>query len=157
MLFLNALGETFFLAFPGFFGLPAILGIHGLQLHHGLCLHVVVFLPCLFLGPKSHLLMKNSSCIRFRVPSNPVGPHFFIKIFFYVDHYFKSLLNLLQYFFCCLCPGFWLWGCGIFAPQPGMKPSAPHWKAKCQWLDHQGSPQYGLSLIYYICKDTISK
>ena len=62
---------------------------------------------------------ENSSCIRFRVPSNSVGPHFFLKIFFFfnVDHYFKSVLNLFQYFF-------WCFGCGIFAPQLGMQPSA---------------------------------
>ena len=62
---------------------------------------------------------ENSSCIRFRVPSNPVGPHFFIKIFFNVDNYFKSLLNLLQYFFCCLCPGFGCEAVGSSRPSQG--------------------------------------
>ena len=65
---------------------------------------------------------ENSSCIRFRVPSNPVGPHFFIKIFFNVDNYFKSLLNLLQYFFCCLCPGFGCEAVGSSRPSQGWNP-----------------------------------
>ena len=54
-----------------------------------------------------------------------------------VDHFLKSVLNLLQY---CL---FYVFGflamrrgvLGRFlAPQPGIKPAPPNWKAKC--LNH---------------------
>ena len=33
-------------------------------------------------------------------------PNLLFKIFFDVDCFLKSLLNLLQYCFCCLCSGF---------------------------------------------------
>ena len=33
-------------------------------------------------------------------------PNLLFKIFFDVDYFLKSLLNLLQYCFCCLCSGF---------------------------------------------------
>ena len=35
---------------------------------------------------------------------------YFQRIFFYVDHFLKFWLNLLQYCFCFLCFGFWPWG-----------------------------------------------
>ena len=38
-----------------------------------------------------------------------------------VDHFLKSLLNMLQY---CFCFMFWFFGpeaCGILAPQPGIE------------------------------------
>ena len=43
--------------------------------------------------------------------------------FFDVDHFLKSLSNLLQY---CFCFMFWFFGCkecGILAPQPGIEPT----------------------------------
>ena len=50
---------------------------------------------------------------------------FYFKTFFDVDHFLKSLLNLLQY---CFCFTFWFFGheaCGILAPWPGVKPTPP--------------------------------
>ena len=56
--------------------------------------------------------------------------------------FFKSLLNLLQYCFCCLCSGFLaLTYVGILDPQTGIESTLLlHWKVKSQPLDHQGSP-----------------
>ena len=41
---------------------------------------------------------------------------FFKRIFFNVDHFLKSLLNLLQYCFCCFCFGFWFFNSPDPAP-----------------------------------------
>ena len=44
--------------------------------------------------------------------------------------FLKSLLSLLQH---CFCFMFWFFGqeaYGIQAPQPGIEPAPPHWKAK---------------------------
>ena len=60
--------------------------------------------------------------------------------------FLKSLLNLLQYCFCFMLCLFGRKACGLLAPQPGVEPAPPHWKAKCKPLDHQGSPP-SLSLI----------
>ena len=49
----------------------------------------------------------------------------FLFIFFDVDRFLKSLLNLLQY---CFCLMFWFFGheaCGILAPWPGIEPTPP--------------------------------
>ena len=43
-----------------------------------------------------------------------------IKILSDVDYILKSLLNLLQHYFCCLGSDFWPWGIEL-APQPGIK------------------------------------
>ena len=47
-------------------------------------------------------------------------------------YYFKSLLNLLQYHFCCLCSGFifTMRHVGSQLPDQGSKPHSLHWKAK---------------------------
>ena len=55
----------------------------------------------------------------------------FLNTFFDVDHLKKSLLNLLQYFFCFMfffCFLFFFFGqeaCGLLAPQPEIKPAPP--------------------------------
>ena len=57
-----------------------------------------------------------------------------IKIFFWMwTVKKKSILNLLQYYFCfmvfCFFVFFWLFGhktCGILAPQPGVEPVLLH-------------------------------
>ena len=66
-----------------------------------------------------------------------IDPHLYgqlvLKIFFFffdVDHFFKSSLNLLQYFFCFM---FWFFGheaCGILAPEPGIEPAPPALEGK---------------------------
>ena len=53
------------------------------------------------------------------------APNSFLVIFkkYYVGHFFKSLLNLLQY---CFCFMFWFFGhkaCGILSPQPEVEPT----------------------------------
>ena len=50
---------------------------------------------------------------------------FFLRFFFDVAHFLKSLLNLSQYRFCFMS---WLFGTeahGILAPQPGTEPVPP--------------------------------
>ena len=57
---------------------------------------------------------------------------FFFKIFYLVP-FLKSVLNLLQYCFCCSCIGFLAkrYVDGMVASWPGAKPTPPlHWKAK---------------------------
>ena len=48
-----------------------------------------------------------------------------IFFFFDVGHFLKSLLNLLKYCFC-----FGQETCGILAPRPGIKPSAPAFEGR---------------------------
>ena len=48
----------------------------------------------------------------------------FFKIFFYVDCFLKSLLNLLQYCFCFLFCFFDREECGLLALPPGIEPTA---------------------------------
>ena len=48
---------------------------------------------------------------------------YFILLFYFIC--LKSLLNLLQYYFCFM---FWFCGreaCGILAPRPGVEPTPP--------------------------------
>ena len=47
----------------------------------------------------------------------------FLKRYFYVDHFLKSLLNLLQYCFCFIFCFFGLQASGILVPQPGIEPA----------------------------------
>ena len=59
------------------------------------------------------------------VQSVPLQTWFFSFSKFFYALFWKSLLNLLQYCFCCM---FWFFGhevCGILVPQPGIRPS-PH-------------------------------
>ena len=51
----------------------------------------------------------------------------YIVLFFF---FFKSLLNLLQHYFCFLFVFFGLEACGILVPDQGLNPHALHWKAK---------------------------
>ena len=67
----------------------------------------------------------------------------FLKIFFFqYGPFSKSLLNLLQYCFCCLYSGsLALKYVGILDPQTGIESTLLlHWKVKSQPLDHEGSP-----------------
>ena len=50
----------------------------------------------------------------------------FFFFFFEVDHFFKSLLNLLQYCYCFMFSCFFgCKTCGILAPWPGIEPAPP--------------------------------
>ena len=52
-----------------------------------------------------------------------------------------SLVNLLQY---CFCFMFWFFGpepCGIFAPQPGIKPKPPTLKGQVLTTGQPGKSQ----------------
>ena len=72
----------------------------------------------------------------------------FFKIFFpWCGPFLKSLLNLLQYCFCCLRFGFLAARhVGSELPDQGSNPHPLHWKAKSQPLDHQESPSVPRSL-----------
>ena len=65
-----------------------------------------------------------------------------------MDHFLKSLLNLLQCCFCFLFGFFGLEVCGILAPPSpsGIEVLPLHWKGKSQALDHQRSPKLGFSM-----------
>ena len=54
-----------------------------------------------------------------------ISKFLYLTFFFDVDHFLKSLLNLLQY---CYCFMFWYFGCeacGTIAPQLGIEPTTP--------------------------------
>ena len=58
---------------------------------------------------------------------------FFSFFFFNVDHFLKSLLNLLQYCFCFTFRFFFFYGCRIFrilASWPEVEPTAPALEGK---------------------------
>ena len=57
-------------------------------------------------------------------------PVFLKNTFLDVDHFLKSLLNLLQYCFCFIFRFFGPETCGILAPQPGIKPVPPSLEGK---------------------------
>ena len=74
-----------------------------------------------------------------RVNKSHLYPHFqcivlfyFIKEIFWCILFLKSLLNLLQYYFCLFlfCFDFCHKACGIPAPQPGTEPSPPELEGK---------------------------
>ena len=57
-----------------------------------------------------------------------------LLVFFFltIKKKLKSLLNLLQYCLCCLCPGFLAMGhMGSLLPDQGSNLHPLHWKAKC--------------------------
>ena len=65
---------------------------------------------------------------------------FFFKIFFLCGSFLKFSLNLLQYCFCHSYSGLLaLRHVGSYLWDQELKPP-PHWKAKSQPLNHQGSP-----------------
>ena len=49
----------------------------------------------------------------------------FLVFIFKIKKILKSLLNLLQYCFCCMLCFFGLKACGILAPLPGIEPVPP--------------------------------
>ena len=56
---------------------------------------------------------------------------FFFTIVFWCRSFLKSVLNLLQYCFCCLCSGFVAsWHVGSQLPDQGSNPHPLHWKVK---------------------------
>ena len=62
----------------------------------------------------------------------------FLRFFLDVYHFFKSLLNLLQY---CFYFMFWLYGHethGILAPQPGIEPALPALEGEVITSGHPG-------------------
>ena len=83
-----------------------------------------------------------------KAPRVSVSPLFFylsayFKDFFDVNHFLKTLLNLLQYYFC-----FGFFGpkaCGIIVPWPGIEPAPP--TLITQSLNHKTT---GKSLHAYI-------
>ena len=75
---------------------------------------------------------------------------FFFKIF-WCRPFFKSLLNLLQYWFCLM---FWIFGpglCGIQAPQPGMNMYLLHWKVEVLTHRLPGESLDSLGYAHYYC------
>ena len=69
--------------------------------------------------------------------------NFFSSFFFLMQIIFflKSLLNLLQYCFCCLCFGFLgHQACGILVPWPGIKPASPALEGEVLTTGLQESP-----------------
>ena len=65
-----------------------------------------------------------------RVRSQPL---IFLKTFFFgnMDHFLKSLLNLLHYCLCCLCSGFLaMKHVGYSFPDQGLNTHPVHWKIK---------------------------
>ena len=72
-----------------------------------------------------------------------------------MDHFLKSLLNLLQYCFCFI---FWFFGreaCGILAPWPGIKPTPCALEDKVLTTGLPGKAQVfnHFDLIFYVwCK-----
>ena len=62
--------------------------------------------------------------------------------FSWCGSFLKSLLNLLQYCFCCLCSDFLVvWACGILVPQPGIKPASPALEGKVLTTGPTGKSQ----------------
>ena len=61
---------------------------------------------------------------RLSTTTPPRKPYLFFK-FFFMWIFLKSLLNLLQYFFCFMFGFFGCEACGILAPRPGIKPAPP--------------------------------
>ena len=60
-----------------------------------------------------------------------VGCCFFFKIAFWCRSFLKSILNLLQYCFCCLCSGFVASRhVGSQGPDQGSNPHPLHWQVK---------------------------
>ena len=63
--------------------------------------------------------------LHFKAEYQLKSPFFFLRLFDMDGPFLKSLLNLLQYYFCLM---FWAFGpeaCRILAPQPGIKPIPP--------------------------------
>ena len=77
----------------------------------------------------------------------------YLLCIFDVDHFFKSLLNLLQH---CFCFMFWFFGlkaCGILAPRPGIDPAPPALESKVLTTGPPGkSPNSILSVDIIMCK-----
>ena len=107
------------------------------------CICVTESLHC---TPETNTLSINYALIIFLKGKNVSVEHvcvdlllflLFLDFSFNVDHFLKSLLNLLQYFFCFM---FWFFGyeaCGIFTPQPRIEPAPPtlggglnHWTTR---------------------------
>lgn len=90
---------------------------------------------------------ENSSCIRFRVPSNPVGPHFFLKIFFLM---WTIILSL--YWICSnISAAVYVLGVlavGSFEPQLRMQPQRLHWKWSLNDWTTRKSPWPRLNLLH---------
>ena len=90
---------------------------------------------CLCITPSDHIGSHGSQYFwgtkQYYTALRPgsLGRLFFFKFFFLLcGPFLKSLLNLLQYFFCFL---FWFFGpeaCGILSPWPEIKPTPLHWK-----------------------------
>ena len=77
----------------------------------------------------------------------------FLKAFFYVDHFFKSLLNLFQH---CFWFFFFFSGCkafGIFAPWPGIEPTPPAVESEVLSTGTPGKSQHGH--LYVLKKNKI--
>ena len=49
----------------------------------------------------------------------------FFQIFFHMNYFLNSLLNLLQYYFCFMFSLCSHGECGILAPRPGIEPAPP--------------------------------
>ena len=84
------------------------------------------------------LVTKSHNVDRYAVSLNPhnqcvwyvISLFFFKNIFLDVDHFLKSLLNLLKYCFCFIFHFFGPKAYEILAPQPGIKPVPPSLEGK---------------------------
>ena len=65
---------------------------------------------------------------------------FFFKIFWCGPFFLKSLLNLLQYYFCFMFCLFGPKACGILAPWPGIEPTPPALEGEVLTTGPPGKP-----------------
>ena len=71
----------------------------------------------------------------------------FFKIFFFCKPFLKSLLDLLQYRFCCLCSVFLAVRVGgILASRPGIEPAPPALKGEVLTTRLPGNSPLGFTL-----------
>ena len=119
---------------------------------HGLCCSVA----CGILPNQG----SNPHPLHWQVDSQPLrhqGSSYFIlkTIFFNVDPFLKSLLNLLQY---CFCFMFWFFGleaCRILAPQPGIEPTLPALEGVVLTTGPLGKPLYVFFFFFNLLLDAL--
>ena len=85
--------------------------------------------------PASILMIRFGTHLRFSEQlCFPTTPAFF-TVFFWCGPFWKSLLNLLQYYFCFMFCFFSYKACGILAPRPGIGLAPPCIGSLCFPLD----------------------
>ena len=71
---------------------------------------------------------------------------FFKDFFFNVDHFLKSLLHLLHYYFCFMLWYFGHQAYGILDPQPGIEHTPPALEGEVLTT---GPPGWSLHMVFY--------